>query len=32
SDGKAITAGVVLGDKLILSSEVGIKVIQGGQW
>lgn len=27
SDGKAITGGVMLGDKLVLSSEVGIKVI-----
>lgn len=34
SDGKAITGGVFLGDKLVMSSEVGIKVIesaQGGQ-
>ncbi|MFT5163572.1 MAG: photosystem II stability/assembly factor-like uncharacterized protein [Alteromonadaceae bacterium] len=32
SDGKAITAGVVKGSKLILTTEAGIKVIQGGKW
>lgn len=32
SDGKAITGGIFLGKKLILTSEVGIKVIQDGQW
>lgn len=32
SDGKAITGGIFMDNKLILSSEVGIKVIQSGQW
>ncbi len=32
SDGKAITGGIFFNNQLILSSEVGIKVIQGGQW
>jgi photosystem II stability/assembly factor-like uncharacterized protein len=32
ADGKAITAGVFLNNQLILTSQVGIKVIDGGQF
>ena len=32
SDGKAITGGVFVSNKLVLTSEVGIKVLEAGQW
>ena len=32
SDGKAITGAVIDGERLILTSEVGIKVLGKGQW
>ena len=32
SDGKALTGGVFVGGKLVLTSEVGIKVLEAGQY
>jgi photosystem II stability/assembly factor-like uncharacterized protein len=32
SDGKAITGGVFVGGKLVLTSEVGVKVLEAGQY